>query len=1182
MDQTRDRGFTLVEMMMGTVVFVIAAVVMGNHLTSSYRETNEQRDRVFAYTKAQAILSEIHSLVDRGDVEAAVDLDQYDDGVLRRPSLTINEDDGTLLPADHPVSGNTMRDGQWVWARSISVRPFSGLNNRNMRYVTIRIFKRSQNGSEREFASLSSVVNSVASSFPATQVFDVYLLAIDTIPGWWVYMEAIVPFVESAITDLEARNPGLSVRTHWINKAGFGRNQMYRPYINDEFDSHETVDDVYFYPGRMPDGSSSTYYYVPDIIKGRVNLDGTPINEWDSQTNPYPYALADYYNHCMRAPRARALHDLRVAEVEARREAIRTAELSGLVPPDDLVDMSAEPPLQLLLDDMAQSPEEYRNALLINLHGELLPTAPTRNYSDAARLPERLPGARVVTHPEELRTQSPQGVPGEEQDVRLRVYGWTDDFDNMPVGLNNGRMPLDVPIVMEVMDVDLCGLEPVGYLRPEVQLERIAGGVFVGGDNTYRPPEPAPCLHDITGSFDEEMFYYAFFQPGFSGERARTFIYMWNTPMTAPTDVDGRGLWRNQRSLLYGREYIPSPTGSTIDFSRNLSSLGDGPKNTARWVLNIPVEAWDQEWFAEPGFPTTYYDPADVGDGDQLVTVRTRMLDQSQPDPFLSGTVPGGSVGFYFQPDNLSETYTWWAENADAVPPSERYQMHGDPRHVPYLDTCMDAGQKPDFPDAYNWFYDTLQNHSQNSRADYPGIQRGWNKFNGGPHFDIPRAMQLFREALIGANAIYTTLSGYSYYYVGCGNEIGYDSANGYPNSIPVNQHPWGGSEGATGFQNNITGVRKWVRSGAGSGDHWYGRPWLGELYPDWAYLTDWSADDGSGGVRGNLTAGSQVSEFRRQNHESVHDTSTVLRRGWGTDCDSSHHRTNSRGCVTFFNNGTSSSHFNHHFSGGQGSIVGAGQDLVDNYGFPIPNRAEASRPFSLNTGGNVPQHYNFAPYSNNRATATLVDRFYSHPSGYQSSGLVELEGPDRTDAAWIVVNGLSQTTELGSAFLAKYCLLSMYQSFFELGDQSATHRIQQPPRLEIISPTEISELENPSVIEIQIETQWRRWDRLPYTSGTPSDFAEDETNLRYLVMYSPDNGSTWHYIQDQSVATPGETPPNDLYYLDDASVGDEFIDWDVSASDFPEGSYVLRVEAHRFDVRLHYSVHQVKVYVQR
>ena len=95
-------------------------------------------------------------------------------------------------------------------------------------------------------------------AYPTTQVFDLYLIAVENIPGWWVFMDSIRPFVESTITDLETRNPGLEVRTHWVTKASFGRNQVYRPFTNDAQDSLQSIDQAYHYPGRMPDGSAST------------------------------------------------------------------------------------------------------------------------------------------------------------------------------------------------------------------------------------------------------------------------------------------------------------------------------------------------------------------------------------------------------------------------------------------------------------------------------------------------------------------------------------------------------------------------------------------------------------------------------------------------------------------------------------------------------------------------------------------------------------------------------------------------------------------------------------------------------------------------------------------------------------------------------------------------------------
>jgi len=66
--------------------------------------------------------------------------------------------------------------------------------------------------------------------------------------------------------------------------------------------------------------------------------------------------------------------------------------------------------------------------------------------------------------------------------------------------------------------------------------------------------------------------------------------------------------------------------------------------------------------------------------------------------------------------------------------------------------------------------------------------------------------------------------------------------------------------------------------------------------------------------------------------------------------------------------------------------------------------------------------------------------------------------------------------------------------------------------------------------------------------------------------------------MQDDSITSTGvrpdqshQCPANDHY------------DWDVSnPTQFPEGSYVIRVEAYREDIITHYSYHQRRIFIQR
>ena len=131
-------------------------------------------------------------------------------------------------------------------------------------------------------------------------------------------------------------------------------------------------------------------------------IDGVSTNGYDATDNPVPYVLADQFNHGLRHPDEVALFNTRVA--------------AGLESAD-------APTFRLLLDDMSLRPALYRNAIVINLHGELFPFPPVRNYSDAAKNPGAYPNVRVVTHPERLRT-------GNGDPLKLRVYSYHTNVAN--------------------------------------------------------------------------------------------------------------------------------------------------------------------------------------------------------------------------------------------------------------------------------------------------------------------------------------------------------------------------------------------------------------------------------------------------------------------------------------------------------------------------------------------------------------------------------------------------------------------------------------------------------------------------------------------------------------------------------------------------------------------------------
>ncbi len=58
--------------------------------------------------------------------------------------------------------------------------------------------------------------------------------------------------------------------------------------------------------------------------------------------------------------------------------------------------------------------------------------------------------------------------------------------------------------------------------------------------------------------------------------------------------------------------------------------------------------------------------------------------------------------------------------------------------------------------------------------------------------------------------------------------------------------------------------------------------------------------------------------------------------------------------------------------------------------------------------------------------------------------------------------------------------------------------------------------------------------------------------------------------------------PDPALTLADGTAGGDESWTWSTPAGRFPEGSYLVRIEAYRASESLHYSHHVEKIYVNR
>lgn len=450
-----QRGFSLTEMLVASTIMAVVitgAISMQNY---SLNRTRGNNDKAFATQKAMQMFEELRAFVQANRETDIAKLQNFSDGasynyVLTTEKKTIANSTGTVAvdlsnPGD-TLSGNQRLNGNiWRFVRQVQVKPVP--NDINARYVTVSVWLAdkstpNQPSQAQPLASISGILKTNISNEPPTQVYDLFVVAMENAPSWWVDLADLKPSFDRTLVDLEQRNPGLVFRRHYISRFGFGRDPYYMPYINDAATiNSEDLPWTYLYPGRTADNRSLGESYVLDSIKGRRRTDSDDFSidkaNGSYAANPYhQYAMADQFNHVMRYPEQKAM------------EARLTRE--------DPVTFKDNPSLINFLEDM-NTPDidgnyKYKNSIIVNLHGELLPLPAIRNYSDPAKAPSMfarkldgdptvtstgLPASgndnsnftslkykRVVSHPENLRYDN-------NDTVTWRVYA----YEETPPGL---------------------------------------------------------------------------------------------------------------------------------------------------------------------------------------------------------------------------------------------------------------------------------------------------------------------------------------------------------------------------------------------------------------------------------------------------------------------------------------------------------------------------------------------------------------------------------------------------------------------------------------------------------------------------------------------------------------------------------------------------------------------------
>ncbi|MDZ4057248.1 MAG: prepilin-type N-terminal cleavage/methylation domain-containing protein, partial [Polynucleobacter sp.] len=420
------KGFTILEVMVAASILSISVLGVASFQNVIMTKTATNNDRAFAMEKAMQMFEELRTFVQGNKENGIQNLNNFSDGsnynlvLTSTPNVTNPSD----LLSSNPLKGSNSTQRKYV--RQVTIAPVP--NDSNARQVTVKVWYANASNTQpidasKPLASITGILKTNVSNTPPTQVFDIFMISVSNAPGWWIDLADVRPMFETTLNDLEARNPGIQYRRHYITEIGYGRDPYYLPYINNVDDTDDqTLPWTYFYPGKIDQTNYSQVLddsYVLENIKGRLREDHTkssvlgtsPVTVNGRATSHHPiyktssyydddkvaqylsdnpdiryrkFALADRWNHVMRYPELKAM--------KQRLETEQNLEDASL--PANLRRPPMEPSLAELLEDLNTNPDKYKNAIIVNLHGEMVPLPPLRNYSDPAKLPQdELPNA---------------------------------------------------------------------------------------------------------------------------------------------------------------------------------------------------------------------------------------------------------------------------------------------------------------------------------------------------------------------------------------------------------------------------------------------------------------------------------------------------------------------------------------------------------------------------------------------------------------------------------------------------------------------------------------------------------------------------------------------------------------------------------------------------------------------
>ena len=546
-----------------------------------------------------------------------------------------------------------------------------------------------------------------------------------------------------------------------------------------------------------------------------------------------------------------------------------------------------------------------------------------------------------------------------------------------------------------------------------------------------------------------------------------------------------------------------STTSSTSPARRRRRRARRNPpfeRDLTTTTVDVPEEhgALDDRAARSPALRTAFETAAGAGDGDATDRDRSSVRDPHRARDLTTGTMwPDRERS----PTNLSRACVVLLRATPRPSRSASATSSRATRATARTPTPTATGRRS--RNGYNWFFDNFNTSGDAAgAAGSPSTRRasgdGWEGRSQRRRRAAPRCGSGCARRSRRRRRVYTTLTGFSYYYLSLGGDVGYDSANGFASSIPMDGTPVRHARGDV-FEDTITERRHAPASaaarstcandgGTGAGDP------LGRLLVEQAVARralPGRAPTPASGRRGATCARTRhgASTYRLVRRGDRHDGPAARRHELLARASAARRR---RARTRCFNVGTSvRTHVPPPVRGRRRPARSSsdGPQLAANYNFPpARRRPRISRPFGLATNGAGGTGPTSSPSPTDYPRFTAPARASTSTTTRRrttGSGLVRLSSPGASPRAALRRRQRHRQDDgSGSAFIARYSLITLVHGFLAAGVPAAPAASSSCPRVQISRADDRDRARRTRPRSTCAgRREWKRWDGQPYTT---------------------------------------------------------------------------------------------------